>query len=156
MRTMLIATLAMLTVGSASAVESANMRNNVGVGLGTMLFEAIGSDGLLSQTAAATTNNMFFNQLFFVTTGTGGAQSWDGIVQNRPVREYMRDNLDAVARDMASGEGEALTTLAELTGVANSDRVDFYVRLQANYDAIFTSADVTSDEVLANIGKVMS
>jgi Protein of unknown function (DUF3015) len=156
MRMMLIAALAAFVTHSATAVESANMRSNVGVGLGTLLFEAIGSEGLLSQTAAATTNGLFLNQLFFVSSGTGGAKSWDGIVHNRPAAEFLRDNLDAIARDMASGQGEALTTFAELTGVAAADRAAFFARLQNNYARIFTSADVTSEVVLANIGKVMA
>src|SRR4051812_36448812 len=117
MHKFLVASLAVAAFGTATAAESAQMRSNVGVGLGTMLFEALDSDALLSQTAAGTTNWLFLNQLFFVTTGTGGATKPGDIVQNRPAREYLHDNLDAVARDMASGSGEALTTLAELSGI---------------------------------------
>ena len=139
--------------GTAGAAENPNLRANVGVGLGTLLFEGAQADGLLSQTAAATTNGIFGNQTFFITTGTGGAKKWDKIVDNRVLKDYLRDNLDTVARDMAAGSGESLTTFAELAGIPEAERPAFFAKLQANYAHIFTSADVTSDQVLANIGQ---
>ena len=38
-------------------------QENVGVGVGTMIFE--NSDGLMSQTAAVTTNHIFCNQTIY-------------------------------------------------------------------------------------------
>lgn len=145
---------AILLCGSLGAVESPTLRSNVGVGLGTLLFEAMGyTDNVLGQTLAATTNGSFSNQLFFVTTGTGGAKKVD-FVQNKPLRDYVNDNMDAIARDMATGSGESLDTLAELAGVAQSEREAFKAKLQANFGRIFTSADVTADEVVTNLAAV--
>ena len=152
----IVASLAIVAIGSAGAAENPALRANVGVGLGTLLFEAVDNDGLLSQTAAATTNASFGSQTFAITSGTSGAKKWDGIVENRDLKDYVRDNMDILARDMAAGSGEALTTLAELAGVAEIDRPAFYAKLQANYSRIFTSADVTSDQVLANIGSTVA
>ena len=152
----IVASLAIAAFGFAGAAENPALRANVGVGLGTLLFEAAEADGLLSQTAAATTNGILGNQTFAITSGTMGAKKWDGLVENRALKDYVRDNLDILARDMAAGSGEALTTLAELAGVAESDRPAFYAKLQANYSRIFTSADVTSDQVLANIGATVA
>jgi hypothetical protein len=154
MKRLLLVTAAFLAVGSAQAAENATLRKNVGVGLGTLLFEAAGADGLLSQTLAATTNGFFSNQLFFVTTGTGGATQPKGIVQNQATRDYIAANLDALARDIAAGHGESLDTLAELAGV--TDRAAFAAKVQAHYAVIFTSADVTSEEVIENLAKVVA
>ena len=151
----LVASLALTAFGFAGAAENATLRANVGVGLGTMLFEAVDSDGLLSQTAAATTNGLFGNQTFFITTGTGGAKKWDKLVDNRPLKEYVHDNLDTLARDMAAGSGESLTTLAELAGVPVAERAAFNARIQANYARIFTGADVTSDQVVVNLSNTL-
>lgn len=129
------------------------MRANVGVGLGATLFAAVGSDGLLPQLAASFANGVLFNQAFAISSGTSGAKKWDGIVRNRELKDYVRDNRDVLAREMVAGSGEALTTLGELAGVAEADRPAFYAHLQSNYAAIFTSAEVTSDQVLANIGR---
>jgi Protein of unknown function (DUF3015) len=141
--------------GTAGAAENPNLRANVGVGVGTLIFESADADGLVSQISASWTNFTFLNQAFFITTGTGGAKKWDKLVDNRPLRDYLRDNLDLLARDMAAGSGESLTTIAELAGVKEADRPQFFAKIQANYANIFTSADVTSDQVLINIDKTV-
>lgn len=154
MRLLIVPALAI--AGAVGAVEDPNLRANVGVGLGTLLFESIGyTDTVLGQTCAATTNGSFSNQLFFVTTGTGGAKDTSGgFVDNRPLRDYVRDNLDALAKEIAAGQGESLATLAELAGVAEADRAAFYQKLQANFARIFPDAEVSSDQVVANLATV--
>lgn len=138
------------------SAEDPNLRNNVGVGLGTMLFEAMGyTDTVLGQTLAATTNSSFFNQLFFITTGTGGAKPVD-FVQNKPLRQYVADNLDSLARDMAAGQGESLATVAELAGIPADQRAAFYSACQSRFSEVFTSENVTSDDVVAGLAKLAS
>ena len=151
------ALFAICAVGqSAQSAEDPNLRNNVGVGLGTMLFEAIGyTDTVLGQTLAATTNSSFFNQLFFITTGTGGAKPVD-FVQNKPLRQYVADNLDSLARDMAAGQGESLATVAELAGIPNEKRAAFYSACQSRFSEVFVSENVTSDDVVAGLAKISS
>jgi hypothetical protein len=149
------ALLAIAALGSGNAADQ-QLRNNVGVGLGTMLFEAIGyTDTVLGQTLAATTNSSFFNQLFFITTGTGGANQVD-FVQNKPLRDYVRDNMDSLARDMATGNGESLTAVAELAGIPVADRSAFYSACQSRFSEVFNSENVTSDEVVAGLAKIAS
>ncbi len=141
---------------SAQSAEDPNLRANVGVGLGTMLFEAIGyTDTVLGQTLAATTNGTFTNQLLFITTGTGGAKP-TSFVQNKPLRDYVNDNLDAIARDMASGQGESLATVAELAGIPADQRAAFYANCQSRFTEVFSSENVTSDQVVAGLAKLAS
>ncbi|MBA3683745.1 MAG: DUF3015 family protein [Planctomycetes bacterium] len=155
MRNLCLAPALLLAVGALGAVESPDLRSNVGIGLGTMLFESMGyTDSVFGQTCAATTNGSFSNQLFFVTTGTGGAKPTSGFVQNRPLRDFVADNLDTLARDMAAGTGESLATLAELAGIAEADRAAFYAKLQANFAEIFPSADVTSEQVVDRLAAI--
>lgn len=138
------------------SAEDPNLRANVGVGLGTMLFEAMGyTDTVLGQTLAATTNGSVSNQLFFITTGTGGAKPVD-FVQNKPLRQYVEENLDAIARDMAAGQGESLATVAELAGVPVAQRAAFYANCQSRFSEVFASENVTSDEVVAGLAKLAS
>lgn len=148
------ALFAVCAVGQSA--EDPNLRANVGVGLGTMLFEAMGyTDTVLGQTLAATTNGSVSNQLFFITTGTGGAKPVD-FVQNKPLRQYVEENLDAIARDMAAGQGESLATVAELAGVPVAQRAAFYVACQSRFSEVFASENVTSDEVVAGLAKIAS
>ena len=58
----LLATLA------CASLSAGNLESNVGVGVGTMIFK--GKDGLCSQVCAATTNGIFMNQTFAISSGT--------------------------------------------------------------------------------------
>ena len=148
------ALFAVCAVGQSA--EDPNLRDNVGVGLGTMLFEAMGyTDTVLGQTLAATTNASFFNQLFFISTGTGGAKPVD-FVQNKPLRQYVEENLDSLARDMAAGQGESLAAVAELAGIPVAERASFYAACQSRFSEVFASENVTSDEVVAGLAKLAS
>lgn len=130
-----------------------NLSHNVGIGIGTMIFE--GQQGLLSQICAATTNGSFGNQTFAITTGTLGARPWTGIVSNGEVQTFVRENMDQLAREMAAGQGESLDTLAELCAIPADKRADFAKNLQARFDVIYDSPTITSTEVVVNIAKVV-
>ena len=63
--------------------------------------------------------------------------------------QFIADNMDSLAQDIAMGEGEYLDTLTDMLGV--SDKVAFKSSAQANFSDIFASADVTAEEVSAKI-----
>ena len=155
-----IITAAALSISMSALAEAPNEfcaskqslpRENVGIGLGTFIFD--GYDGLLSQTAAATTNGTFGNQTFAITTGTSGAKKWDKLAMNDEIRNFVKDNLDTLARDMARGNGESLDTLAELMGVKDADRALFAKDLQRNFLQVYSSSKVNHLDVLSNLGK---
>jgi ABC-type amino acid transport substrate-binding protein len=148
---LLLPAAALLATVSLHAAD--DLRQNVGVGVGTMIFE--GQSGLLSQICAATTNGCFGNQTFAITTGTLGARPWSGIVSNGKVQTFVKDNLDQLAREMAAGQGESIDTLAELIAVPAAERVAFARNLQAHFDVIYSSPTVTSTEVVENLAKVV-
>jgi len=54
-----------------------------------------------------------------------------------------------LALDISNGGGEALSTLATLLNVSNRDV--FASTLQANFDKIYTSSNVSSADVIDNI-----
>jgi hypothetical protein len=150
-------TLLAVAGGSVSAADSeANyekLRHNAGVGLGTMLWSHVGT-GLFPQVCAVTTNSVFANQTFAITSGTSGADKWDSIVRNESVNEYIAGNMDALARDIAVGSGESITALADLLNVAAERRTDFAAALKANHAVIFSGAAVTADQVVQRIADV--
>ena len=136
---------------ATGALAAADLKDNVGIGLGTTLFE--GHNGLVSQVSAATTNGSFGNQTFAITSGTSGAHPYDGFVKNEQINNYVKDNMDVLARDMASGSGESLDTLAELMAVPADQRSAFAKDLQSNFGEIFSSAEVTHTEVIEHVSK---
>jgi len=145
----LSALVGVMYAGSASAAP-----NNVGCGWGSMIFE--GSSGTMMQSLAASTNGISGNQTFGITSGTAGCAK-DGVVQKYAAADaFMGANIDKVARDMSVGQGEALETLADAMGIKSADKARFFEVAKANFDAIYTSSNVTSDEVMVNLGKVMA
>lgn len=150
----ILAVSVLTAVGAMGAAYAEMPRENVGIGLGTMIFE--GQTGLVQQVLAATTNGSFGNQTFAITSGTSGAKPYDGIVQNEPLKLFVKDNMDNLARDMAVGQGESLDTLAELMSVPAEQRGAFNQKLQTNFDNIYTSANVTNEDVVQNLAKLQS
>ena len=57
--------------------------------------------------------------------------------------------MTELSEDMAMGEGEALTTYAVVLGIKPEDRAHFASVTQAHFDEIFSSADVTAEQVHA-------
>ncbi|MFP3874091.1 MAG: DUF3015 domain-containing protein [Thiohalophilus sp.] len=140
---------------SAMAMSGANAApNNVGCGLGSMVFE--GKSGIPEQVLAATTNGTFGNQTFGISSGTLGCAQ-DGVVQKYAAAEaFTGANMEKLARDMSVGEGEALETMAELMGIADEHKASFFQASKDNFSEIFSSENVTSEEVLSSLNTVMA
>lgn len=122
-----------------------------GCGWGSMVFD--GSDGLASHVMAATTNGTSGNQTFGMTSGTGGCDP------SKPIQKmaynFLDSNMDKVARDMATGNGESVTTLAGLMGVPEGKTQVFIKASQDNFGKIFSRDDVRSVDVYAAIINMM-
>jgi hypothetical protein len=129
-------------------------QNNVGsCGWGSRLFH--GQKGVLPQVLAVTTNGTSNNQTFAITSGTSGCTS-DGVVTSSwKTAMFIDSNLNKLAQNMSNGHGEALDTLASLLAVESSDRGEFNRVAQASFSNIFTSKDVTSNEVVSNLRSVL-
>jgi hypothetical protein len=122
---------------------------NTGCGLGSMVFE--GQNGLMSQTAAATTNGTFGNQTFGITSGTSNCEQYKSFTYNEKVDTFVADNMDNLARDIARGQGEYVNTLAVLMEVPDAKKASFRSQLQAHFSDIYTSDKVTHSDVVQNI-----
>ena len=122
---------------------------NTGCGLGSMIFE--GQNGLMSQTVAATSNGIFGNQTFGITSGTFNCEQYKTFTYNEKLDTFVADNMDNLARDIARGQGEYLNTLAVLMEVPDTQKAAFRSHLQAHFSDIYTSDKVTHSEVVKNI-----
>ncbi|MCA1827831.1 MAG: DUF3015 family protein [Myxococcales bacterium] len=130
----------LLTAGSASAAPA---YGTAGCGLGSVLF---GSQPGFVQVVAATTNGIFGNQTFGITTGTlncGPPATPAG------ARLFIDVNREALAKDMARGSGETIATLTQLTGCSDAKVVG--ATLQKNFSSIIPNEKVSSDIVADNV-----
>jgi hypothetical protein len=128
---------------------------NVGrCGWGSKLFD--GQKGIAPQVLAVTTNGTSGNQTFAISSGTSGCTQ-DGVVNtNWKTAAFIDSNMTKLARDMSRGEGEALDSLATLLDVSAADKVAFNQTMQANFDTVFASEDVTTDAVRQNLVSVLN
>lgn len=145
-----------LIIISSSAAMAASARQNTGCGLGTVLWKNRADASILSQSLQATTNGLFGNQTFGITSGTLECQSPSQAVQNERLNYFVRDNMDNLAKDIAKGNGESLETFAELLNIPAGERVAFYQKLQNNFQKVFTSENVVLADVVDNAITVAS
>lgn len=120
--------------------------NDIGCGLGTQVWA--GKEGKVAKILGATTNGTFANQLFGITFGTLGCGERGNKVTVQVV-EFVDGNSEALARDMATGQGENLEVLAQLLNIQDQDQARFYTVVKANFATIYTAGATTADVVTA-------
>jgi hypothetical protein len=146
-----VVTLVFVGTVFAAAGQAAK---NTGCGLGTVLFKGAADDKVLLQTFQATTNGIYGNQTFGITTGTLECAQPKSFANNQQINEFMVANMDNLARDIAQGRGETLDAFAELLGVPAEKRPEFYSQLQSGFARIYTSSGVQMASVMDNIATV--
>lgn len=131
----------------ASPTFAGKVKDNCGCGLGTM---ALGEEeGLVSHLAATFLNGICGNQTFGISSGTLGCDQATQLVSNKDVQEYIAGNMDALAFDIAAGQGQSLDALADLMQLPADKRAGTYTAWQKNFDSIFSHENV-SPEAVAN------
>jgi opacity protein-like surface antigen len=139
-----------LAVVMSSSAFAASARNNVGCGLGTIMWENKADNSTLFQAFQATTNGTSGTQTFGISSGTSECQTNSKFVQNEKLIHFVQANMDNLAKDIATGKGETLDTFAEMLGVAPTRTASFNASLQANFDKIYTSENIVLAEVIDN------
>lgn len=138
-----------LLAGTSTAFAAAD--SGSGCGVGAMIFE--GQSGVAPHVLAATTNGTLGNQTFGMTSGTLGCDVDQPI--SIAAADFLDNNMEKVARDMATGSGESLDTLANLMGISTQDSSHFKAVSHAQFAAIFSSNSVHSSDVIAALNQVM-
>lgn len=137
------------------AAAFAKGENNVGsCGWGTKLFD--GQAGVAPQVLAATTNGTSGNQTFGVTTGSSGCTQ-DGVVKsNWKTAMFIDGNKEKLARDMSTGQGETLESLASVMGVRDEHKPAFFRVTKENFAKIFSDENVSTGMVLVSLKEVLA
>jgi len=145
-----VALMVAFPVGAMAAGE-----NNIGsCGWGGKLFD--GQRGIAPQVLGATTNGTFGNQTFGITSGTSGCTQ-DGVVKsNWKTAMFIDGNKSKLARDMSTGSGETLESLAKLIGIQDQHKAAFFQATKDNFSRIFASDNVTTDQVMDSLKQVLA
>lgn len=121
---------------------------DAGCGLGSLIFK---ENTVMSQTAASTTNATFANQFFAITSGTSNC-SRNGFALNEKKEIYFAEgNLPQLRLDVARGEGETLSAMADVLGCSKEVAKEFGSTAQAGFEAIFPNAATLPAEFLDNL-----
>lgn len=122
-------------------------------GWGNMLFE--GQSGLPMHFLATTTNGTSGNKTFGMTSGTNGCSTSGALTYGGDAMVNLSMVLDEFTEDAARGQGEALTVMAVSMGVEREDREAFSAAVHQNFDVIFANSEVTAEDVMVSLVKVM-
>lgn len=146
MKKILISIAAVAALGTSAF---ATVNSQTGCGLGSQIIRDDSSAVMLA--LQATTNGIFGNQTFGITSGTSGCKK-ARLVMNERAAEFVAANMDQLSREIAIGKGESVETLAELLNVEN--KAVFAATLQANYNAIYTNEKADMATVLDNVSAI--
>ncbi|RNC72708.1 MAG: DUF3015 domain-containing protein [Desulfuromonadales bacterium] len=146
----IVLAVAALLMAATPVLAAGTARSNTGCGLGTVLWGNKADGSTMSQSLQATTNGTFGNQTFGITTGTSECTQPAKIAENERLINFVRANMDDLAKDIAQGRGESLDTFAELLQVPAEQRPAFNAKLQQNFGRVFTSSKVEMAEVIDN------
>ena len=120
-----------------------------GCGLGSLIFKP---DSGFTQIFAATTNGSSATQTFGISSGTSNCDTGPGSSQS--AKAFVQTNRAALAKDIARGRGETISSLSALAGCSDAHAVG--VKLQHSFRTIFSSAQSTDVQVSDSVVNVLS
>jgi len=125
-----------------------------GCGPGSKLFE--GQSGVGPQIFAVTTNGTFGAQTFGISSGTSGCTSDGTVNSNWKTALFIENNKERLARDMSTGSGETLASLAHLLGVEAQDQSAFNRLAKDSVARIFPSDQVSTEQVMVALREALA
>jgi hypothetical protein len=123
-----------------------------GCGLGSVLFGETESRG--GQILAATTNGLYSNNTFGVSSGTSNCvpdQASSAAVKKN-MKLFVSANREALANDIVKSNGETIVTLGNIMGCSDTNYLGS--KLQSRYENIFNSKK--DSKVASNVYKTVS
>src|SRR2546426_9384250 len=130
---------------SANAVyAAANPDTGPGCGLGKLAWADFHHQKNIGpQVLMATTNGTFGSQTFGISSGTSGCTNDGTIMAEHKVNVFAAANYESLSQEMARGGGEHLASLAELMGVPEETRPEFFALAQTQYATLVASGNTT-------------
>ncbi len=151
----LLLVVALVVVFAVPVYAAPAGQYNYGCGLGAVAFKDGGAnDSILMQAVATFLNGISCNGTFGITSGTSECAKPAKFAGNERLNEFAYKNLDDLARDIAAGQGEAVSTVAVLLDVPVAQRPAFYKSLQASFTEIFPSPTVDTAHVVDTIAAI--
>jgi len=140
----------------ATPVWAINPDNGPGCGLGKLAWSDYHNPkSIAPQVMMATTNGTFGSQTFGISSGTSGCTNDGTIMAEEKVNVFAAANYDTLSQEMAQGGGEHLASLAELMGIPDEHRAEFFALAQVQYASLVQSGDRTPATMLTVLHRGM-
>lgn len=138
--------------GVLALSANANAHDSTGCGLGSLAWR--GQQGPVAQVLAVTTNGLFGNQTFGISSGTSGCDPQGRITggTQKMVYNFLENNMEQYAMDAAKGSGETLATLA---GIMNVDENVLAEKTQQNFAVLFPNQDVDAVQLTLKLFEII-
>lgn len=157
MRTSIIVCLTLCAGVTHTSIAGAmgNSDQGPGCGLGKLAWSDYGGQKQIApQVFMATTNGTFGSQTFGISFGTSGCTN-DGVIMRNKRINFAANAFDNLKQEMAQGQGEHLSSLATLLGIAPEDQPAFFSMVQDRYTSLLSHDDADPLMVLHAIEEAM-
>lgn len=124
-----------------------------GCGFGGLLIK---ENKILHQIGAWFLNGIYWNNTFAMTSGTSECGGLKGTMAQKDQEQFVKNNYDSLAKEMAMGEGEGLNTLSDLLGCPAEKRESFASYAKQNYPSLFKDETTAPTEMLETLKKGLS
>ena len=141
--------LVLVALAVLLAAPSAFAGNSAGCGLGHLLWQ--GQTGMVPNVLGATTNGSFGSQTFGVTTGTSGCNANDSVYNQQQQEQFVAVNYEKLSQEMAQGQGQYVSALAELMGCNAAAHTEFAQLSQSKYETLFSAPDMDAQAMLGSL-----
>jgi Protein of unknown function (DUF3015) len=121
-----------------------NPDNGPGCGLGKVLWGGHQNQkSIAPQVFQSTTNGTSGSQTFGISSGTSGCTNDGTLMAEHKVNVFAAANYDNLTQEMARGGGAHLASLAELMGVPEDNRPEFFALAQSRYANLVALGNTT-------------
>lgn len=147
-----IIALFLLVTLSLSTAQAVGGYGAAGCGLGSLVFDTNeNKNEWWAQVLAATTNGILGNQTFGITSGTLNCDA-NPLVKMSHVETFIESNENAVANELATGQGDTLVVLNYAFRCENSS--DLAAAIKKNYSSVYTGTKDSPKAVADRINQI--
>jgi hypothetical protein len=141
----------------ATQVWAENPDTGPGCGLGKLVWADYSKQkSIAPQVLQSTTNGTSGTQTFGISSGTSGCTNDGTIMAEYKLNVFAAANYENLSQEMARGGGEHLASLAELMGIPENQRSDFFGLAQVQYATLIQSGDETPEAMIKTLQSAMS